>query len=130
MATWQVFGDSISRETASDPKAAERILSNALARFRDDPVFPEWYGTLFSRRFQFGIARLALERQPVNKAALLQAASRDGLDRFFLSAMVCLSAYRAVRAVILGWLWMRFRPMNPMLVLRSAIWRYFARASS
>jgi glycosyltransferase involved in cell wall biosynthesis len=130
MATWQVFGDSISRETASDPEAAERILNNALARFRDDPVFPQWYGTLFSRRFQFGVARLALEGQPVNKAALLQVAGRDGLGRSFLSAMVRLSAYRTVRAIILAWLWMRFRPMNPMLVLRSAMWRYFARASS
>jgi glycosyltransferase involved in cell wall biosynthesis len=130
MATWQVFGDSISRETASDPKAAERILGNALARFTGDPAFPEWYGTLFSRRFQFGIARLALEGQPVNKAALLQAASRNDADRLFLSAMVRFSAWRPVRAIVLAWLWMRLRPMNPILVLRSALWRYFARASS
>src|SRR5262249_55123025 len=29
MATWQVFDDSLSRETASDPAEAQRILANA-----------------------------------------------------------------------------------------------------
>jgi glycosyltransferase involved in cell wall biosynthesis len=130
MATWQVFNDSISRETASDAHAAERILGNALARFAGDPVFPRWYGTLFSRRFHFGIARLALEAQPVNEAALLRTTSRSGIDRACLSAMIRLSAWRPVRALVLFWLWLRFRPMNPILVLRSALWRYFARASS
>jgi glycosyltransferase involved in cell wall biosynthesis len=130
MATWQVFADSISRETASDPRAAERILSNALGRFTVDPVFPEWYGPLFRRRFHFGIARLALEGRPVNAAALLQAAGRSPVDRVVLSAMIPLAGWRPVRAVALTWLWMRLRPMNPLLVLRSALWRYFARASS
>jgi hypothetical protein len=129
MATWQVFNDSISRETASDPAAAERLLTNALARITADPIFPEWYGPLFERRFRFGIARLALEGRAVNKPALVQAASPNN-DPAILSAMIRLSGWRPVRTLLLAWLWMRFRPMNPMLVVRSAVWRYFTRASS
>jgi glycosyltransferase involved in cell wall biosynthesis len=130
MATWQVFDDSISRETASDPIEARRVLANALAHFARDPIFPDWYGALFSRRLQFGIARLAVASRPVNKAVLSQAAARSRADGIFLSAVARLPEWRPTRAILLAWLWLRFWPMNPLLVLRSAIWRYFARASS
>ena len=130
MATWQVFDDSISRETASDPAEAQRVLTNALGRFARDPVFPDWYGALFRRRLQFGIARLAIAARPVNQAILSQAATRSRADRVFLSAMARLPAWPPVRAILLAWLWLRLWPMNPMLILRSAIWRYFARASA
>jgi glycosyltransferase involved in cell wall biosynthesis len=98
MATWQVFDDSLSRETASDPIEAQRLLANALRRFSKDAVFPVWYGALFRRRLHFGIARLAVSPGPT-------------------------------RTIIVAWLWLRFWPMNPWLVLRSAISRYFKRSS-
>ncbi len=129
MATWQVFDDSISRETAADPAEAQRVLANAVARFARDPVFPRWYGPLFSRRLQFGIARLAVARDPVNKAVLLQAAARTRAEMVFVSALAGLPAWRPIRAVLLAWLWLRFRPINPLSILRSAISRYLARAS-
>jgi len=125
LATWQVFDDSLSRETASDPAEARRVLANALARFARDPAFPPWYGALFRRRLQFGIARLAVATRPMNRAILAQAATGNLADRVFLSA-----ALHLPRALLLGWLWLRFWPMNPLMVLRSAIWRHFARASS
>ena len=125
MATWQVFDDSISRETASDPAEAQRVIDNALAHFARDPVFPPWYGALFRRRLQFGIARLAIATQPINHAALAQAVTGNRADRIFLAA-----AARLPRPLQLGWLWLRFWPMNPLMVLRSAVWRHFARASS
>jgi glycosyltransferase involved in cell wall biosynthesis len=125
MATWQIFDDSLSRETASDPAEAQRVLANALMRFARDPAFPPWYGALFRRRLQFGIARLAIATQPINHAALAQAVTGGRADRIFLSA-----AAHLPRPLLLGWLWLRFRPMNPLLVLRSAIRRHFARASS
>jgi glycosyltransferase involved in cell wall biosynthesis len=130
MATWQVFDDSISRETAADPIEARRVLANALAHFAQDPVFPDWYGALFSCRLHFGIARLAVASRPVNKAVLSQAAGRSRADGIFLSAVARLPEWRPTRAILLAWLWLRFWPMNPLLVLRTAIRRYFARASS
>jgi hypothetical protein len=66
----------------------------------------------------------------VNETVLSQAAARSRADRIFLSAVARLPGSRSMRAILLAWLWMRFWPMNPLLVLRSAIWRYFARASS
>jgi hypothetical protein len=125
MATWQVFDDSLSRETASDPAEAQRVLANALTRIAQDPAFPPWYAALFRRRLQFGIARLAIATQPMNHAALAQVVTGGRADRMFRSA-----ATRLPRPLLLGWLWLRFRPMNPLLVLRSAIRRHFARASS
>jgi glycosyltransferase involved in cell wall biosynthesis len=129
MATWQVFDDSFSRETASDPIEARRVMANALAHFAQDTIFPDWYGALFSRRLQFGIARLAVASRPVNEAVLSQAAARSRADRMFLSAVARLPESRPMRAILLVWLWLRFWPMNPLLVLLSAIRRYFARAS-
>jgi hypothetical protein len=125
MATWQIFDDSLSRETASDPAEAQRVLANALTRIAQDPAFPPWYGALFRRRLQFGIARLAIAKQPMNHAALAQVVTGGRADRMFRFA-----ATRLPRPLLLGWLWLRFRPMNPLLVLRSAIRRHFARASS
>jgi glycosyltransferase involved in cell wall biosynthesis len=127
MAVWQVFDDSFSRTTASDPAKAQRVIDNALAHFARDPVFPRWYGALFSRRLQFGFARLAAATQPINKAILAQASMRRPADRMFIAAADRLPA---IRPMLLGWLWLRLWPMNPLLVLRSAIWRYFTRASS
>jgi glycosyltransferase involved in cell wall biosynthesis len=130
MATWQVFDDSLSRETASDPVEAQRLLANALRRFAQDPIFPAWYGALFRRRLQFGIARLAVSRRPMNTAVLALTAITSPADRLVLSAASHLPAIRPVRAILIGWLWLRFRPMNPWPVLRSAISRHFTRASS
>ncbi len=126
MATWQVFDDSLSRETAADPVEARRVMENAVRSFAHDPVFPEWYGELFHRRLQFGLARLALSKKPIDQAILVQALMRGSADRMLLSAATRIPR---LRPVVLGWLWMRFWPMNPLLVLRSAIWRYFANAS-
>jgi len=130
MATWQVFDDSISRETASDPIEAERVLANAVERFARDPMFPGWYGALFRRRLQFGIARLAILSRPVNTAILARVSGGNRADRLFLAAAARLAAMRPLQPLMLGWLWLRYWPMDPLLVLRSAIWRYFGRASS
>jgi glycosyltransferase involved in cell wall biosynthesis len=130
MATWQIFDDSLSRETAADPVEAQRVLAGALARFARDEAFPGWYGELFSRRVRFGIARLAISTRPMNRAILLQAFTRGAADRAFLSAVARLPASRLMRWILLGCLWLRFWPMDPVLVLRSALWRYFSRASS
>jgi glycosyltransferase involved in cell wall biosynthesis len=125
LATWQVFDDSLSRETALDPAEAQRVLGAALGHFARDPAFPPWYGPLFRRRLQFGIARLAIATRPMNHAILAQASTGGLADRMVLAA-----APRLPRALLLGWLWLRFWPMNPLIVLRSAIWRHVARASS
>ncbi len=129
MATWQVFDDSFSRETAADPIAIDRVISRALARFAQDATFPRWYGELFSRRLQFGMARLAASTQPMNKAVLTQATARSRIGRSLLFAASRVPASRVLRMTLLGWLWLYFWPMSPLLVLRSAVWRHFTRAS-
>jgi glycosyltransferase involved in cell wall biosynthesis len=126
MAVWQVFDHSFSRETASDPEQAQRVLDSALAHFARDPLFPRWYGALFRRRLQFGYARLAVMARPMNRAILAHF-MRSPADRVFICASARLPA---IRPMLIGWLWLRLRPMNPLLILRSAIWRYFARASA
>jgi glycosyltransferase involved in cell wall biosynthesis len=130
MATWQVFDDSFSRETAADPIAIERVRSHALARFAQDVTFPRWYGELFSRRLQFGMARLAVSNQPMNRAVLTQATANSRLGRFLVDTASRVPASHVLRATLLGWLWLQFWPMSPLLVLRTAVWRHFTRASA
>jgi glycosyltransferase involved in cell wall biosynthesis len=127
MAIWRVFDDSFSRETASDPIVAQRVLANACTRFAQDPAFPAWYGELFTRRLQFSIARVAVSPRPINKAILVQTSMRAPADRMILSVVSRLPAAEPVRSIVLAWLWLRFRPMSPWLVLRSAIWRCLMR---
>ncbi len=105
------------------------MVANALRRFAQDPAFPAWYGALFRRRVQFGITRIAVSTRPMNMAILAKASLNTPADRLLLSAAARLPAIQPVRAILLGWLWLRFWPMNPWLVLRSAISRYFTRAS-
>jgi glycosyltransferase involved in cell wall biosynthesis len=131
MATWQVFDHSISRETAADPVETERVIARAVAYFANDAAFPRWYGDLFTRRLRFGAARLAVSTDPINTAVLEQAAARSVADRAFLQAALRWPSWRRpLRAFLLGWLWLRFWPMSPLLVLRSVVWRRFTRESS
>jgi hypothetical protein len=63
----------------------------------------------------------------MNEPILAWASMRSAVDRAFIFAAARLPA---ARPMLLGWLWLRLRPMNLLLVLRSAIWRHFAGASS
>jgi glycosyltransferase involved in cell wall biosynthesis len=128
MATWQVFDHSFSRGTAADPIETERLIGCALTRFAGDSAFPRWYGDLFRRRLRFGTAWLAVSTEPMNKTVLLPASGRSRTDEAFVHIASRLP--RPLRRFLLGWLWLRFWPMSPLLVLRSAIWRHFTRASS
>ncbi len=127
MATWQVFDHSISRETAADPVETERVIARAVAYFASDPAFPRWYGDLFKRRLRFGAARLAASTDPINVAVFQQAAARSLADRVCLRAALRWPAWRPLRVVLLGCLWLRFWPMSPLLVLRTMVWRHFTR---
>ena len=130
MATWQVFDHSVSRGTAADPVETERVIARAMAYFAEDAAFPRWYGDLFRRRLRFGTARLAVSTDPINTAVFRQASTRSLTDRAFLHIAMRLPSWRPVRVFLVGWLWLRFWPMSPLLVLRSMVWRHFTRASS
>jgi glycosyltransferase involved in cell wall biosynthesis len=130
MAVWQVFDDSFSRQTASDPVVTERLLAHALTRFAQDTTFPRWYGDLFKRRLHFGMARLAVSRQPMNKPVLMRAAADSAAGSALVALASRLPTSRVARAILLGWMWMRFWPMSPLLMLRTALWRHFRGAST
>jgi glycosyltransferase involved in cell wall biosynthesis len=130
MATWQVFDHSVSRGTAADPVETERVIARAMAYFDQDAAFPRWYGDLFRRRLRFGAARLAVTATPINTAVFREASTRSLADRAFLHVASRWPSWRPLRVVLLGWLWLRFWPMSPLLVLRGMMWRHFTRASS
>ncbi len=110
VATWQVFEDSFSRETASDPARAQQVLASAIAHFERDPCFPRWYGKAFRQRWQFAAARLAAMAHPVNESVLLQVVAPNRIDHLVLSRLCRMGA--ALRPLLLAWLWFRFTPMN------------------
>lgn len=121
VATWQIFEDSVSRQTASDPAKARRIMLNAVARFNADPCFPSWYGRLFSRRWMFGVSRLAVIANPINEAVLLQMGARNRIDRLVISSLCRLRFFGAQRPLLLMWLSLRLMPFDPFSLF-STFW--------
>jgi glycosyltransferase involved in cell wall biosynthesis len=127
VAMWEIFEDSVSRRTASDPAKARRTLSSAVAQINADPCFPSWYGELFSRRWMFGVSRLAVIANPINNAALSEMGVRDAIDRFVVSGISKWKLWGLQRPLLLAWLWLRFRPLSPILLFSSLLSRQLER---
>ena len=130
VATWCVFEEGLSRTTATNPEQAIRAMAGALAHFAADPVFPGWYPALFDRRWRFATSRLAVMARPVNRPVLLRLSVQSGIGRALLGAISGLALGRAGRLLLLGWLWLRFRPMS-LAALSKTIWaRYWGRQAT
>jgi len=127
VATWCIFEESYSRTTATNAAEATRVRVQALAHIAADPVFPSWYKALFDRRLRFATLRLAVTARPINRPMLLQLSVQSGIGRAVLGAICRLPLGWAVRPLLLGWLWLRFRPMSLVGLSKTACTRYWGR---
>jgi glycosyltransferase involved in cell wall biosynthesis len=121
VATWCIFAEGVSRTMATNAVLATQITTRALAHIAADPAFPSWYLALFDRRWRFATSRLAVIAHPVNRPVLLQMSVQSGLGRSLLGAICRLPLGEAGRVMLLGWLWLRFRPVS-LVGLSMTMW--------
>jgi glycosyltransferase involved in cell wall biosynthesis len=127
VATWCVFAEGLSRTTMTNATLATRIMAQALAHIAADPAFPRWYPALLKRRWRFATSRLAVIARPINRPVLLQMSAQSRIGAALLGAIIRLPLGAAGRLVLLGWLWLRFRPVS-LVGLAKTIWaRYWER---
>jgi glycosyltransferase involved in cell wall biosynthesis len=119
-ATWCVFPEGISRQTAQRIESVQRLLEVASACLAIDPIFPRWYAQLFQRRFRFAVCRLALLADPVNRPLLKTVGAGSWIDRLVLEALSRLTVGPFARNMAAGWLWLRLRPYALWDLVRTA----------
>jgi hypothetical protein len=127
VATWCVFEESYSRTTAANAAEATRVMDQARALMAAEPVFPSWYPALFDRRMRFATARLAVIARPINRPVLQQLSGQTRIGRAVLGAICRLPLGPAGRPLLLGWLWLRFRPVSLVGLLKTVCARYWER---
>jgi glycosyltransferase involved in cell wall biosynthesis len=123
--TWCVFPDSVSRTSSTRADRARQILEKIEARFAADPVFPPWYRDAFRRRWYFATSRLAVQDDPVNRDMLLEMGAQNAADRSVLNTLLNTFGGKSARALILAWLWWRFRPFSLTGLGITALARYW-----
>lgn len=121
--TWNIFPNSVSRRTASDPQEALAMLDAAVTALTEDPVFPRWYARVFADRWRFSTSLLALASEPINKDLVAAMAGRSRLDLAMLRALQTLPTHRLVERATAAWLWLRLRPITLAGVAHTAIAR-------
>jgi glycosyltransferase involved in cell wall biosynthesis len=119
LAEWRVDDRGYSRVVARDPERAMALFRRALDAFAEDPAFPPWYPALFERRYRFGVARLALQAEPVDFATLTRMLEPGGA---WLGLLRRLPA-PLLRPALLAALTLRFRPTSLPGLLGTAIAR-------
>jgi len=119
LAEWRVDDRGYSRAVAREPERAIRLLRCALDAFTKDATFPAWYPSLFERRFRFGVARLAVQAEPVDLATLARMLELGG---GWLDLMRRLPT-PVLRPVVLAALTLRFRPTSLIGVFGTALAR-------
>ncbi len=112
LAVWQVFDNSFSRETTSNPARAEQVLACALVQIDKDPTFPRWYSECFRRRWLFAIARSAVVANSINSAVLSSVFAASRFDQIVLSVLSWFRPTAVIRPLLLAWLWFRLMPMS------------------
>jgi len=130
VATWCIFEQGLSRTIATDAVLATRMMSQALAHIAADSAFPRWYPALFARRWRFATSRLAVIVRPVNRPVLLQMGAQSRTGRALLGAICRLPLGAAGRLLLLGWLWLRFRPVSLIWLSRTICARYWERRTA
>ena len=131
VATWCIFEESYSRTTATNAAEATRVRVQALAHIAADPVFPSWYKALFDRRLRFATLRLAVTALVAGVAPYIL--TRIGAEIMHVRSTS--SSYWSDRPLLpaplwpllLGWLWLRFRPMSLVGLSKTACTRYWGR---
>lgn len=130
VASWCVNLAGFSRAIALDPARASAMLKYAPERFAADPAFPTWYPALFGQRWRFGVARLALESDPIEGDLVMSLAGVSALDRRVLSRTLSLRPSGLARFASLSWLWMRLRPYSLPRLIATAVARRFEQSRS
>jgi glycosyltransferase involved in cell wall biosynthesis len=110
--TWCIFHDSVSRKTSTEPARAHQVLEKIEAQLASDPHFPAWYRDAFRRRWHFATSRLALQDDPINRDLLITMGAQNTADRTALNYILNTFGRNIARALILGFLWWRFRPLS------------------
>ena len=128
VATWCIYNDSVSRQTALQVATAREMLDLLPQRIAADPVFPAWYAAAFARRWRFAAARLALEH-PVDHQLLGVMGAPSRLDRAVIRAIWRIARGRVARLATLAWLGLRLRPTSLVGLATTALARRFERGS-
>jgi glycosyltransferase involved in cell wall biosynthesis len=129
VATWCIYNDSVSRQTALQVATARAMLDLLPQRIAADPVFPAWYAGVFARRWRFAAARLALEH-PVDHELLAVMGAPSRLDRAAIGAIRRVARGRVAHLATLAWLGLRLRPTSLVGVATTALARRFERGST
>jgi glycosyltransferase involved in cell wall biosynthesis len=130
VATWCVYGDSISRTTARQVGKAREVLDTLPRRIAADPGFPGWYAGVFANRWRFGAARLALEAEPVDHALVQVMGARGAIDRAVIRAIRRVAPGSLARIATLAWLWLRLRPTSLAGLVRTSLARRLERPTA
>ena len=122
-AVWNVFSQGYSRTTALEVERAQKALRELPALMESDADFPEWYSSVFRRRWRFGAARLALESAPPRAGVLMEMGGVTAFDRWLLAILSRGIAYRPARMATLAYLTLRLRPYRLVDVIRTKLAR-------
>jgi hypothetical protein len=104
---------------------AREILRAIPAKLAADAAFPQWYASLFRKRWQFAAARVAAQATPINHAVVNSMLADSRLDVIALQLLRRTLGWvpPLERIVILMWLALRMRPYPIFGLVRSALAR-------
>ena len=129
VATWCIYNDSVSRQTALQVAKAREMLALLPQRIAADPAFPAWYALAFARRWRFAAARLALQH-PIDHELLGVMGARSRLDRAVIRAIWRIARDGPAHLATLAWLWLRLRPTSLVGLAGTALARRLERGTT
>ena len=129
VATWCIYNDSLSRQTALQVEKAREMLALLPQRIAADPAFPAWYALAFARRWRFAAARLALQH-PIDHELLGVMGAPSRLDRGVIRGIWRIARGRPAHLATLAWLWLRLRPTSLVGLAGTALARRLERGTT
>jgi glycosyltransferase involved in cell wall biosynthesis len=121
VASWVVFPDSVSRQTALDLQRTKYILDVVPTLIAADAGFPSWYADAFRDRWRFAACRLALQADPIARPVLLELGAPSAAEKAKLESILAWRPRNLARLVILARLWYRLRPTSLLALLRTML---------
>jgi glycosyltransferase involved in cell wall biosynthesis len=121
VASWLVFPDSVSRQTALDVERTKHILDVVPTLIAADPGFPSWYADAFRDRWRFAACRLALQADPIERSMILELGAPSAAEKAKLARILAWPQQNLARLVILARLWYRLRPTSLFALLRTML---------
>jgi len=121
VASWVVFPDSVSRQTALDLQRTKHHLDVVPTLIAADPGFPSWYADAFRDRWRFAACRLALQADPIARLVLFELGARSAAEKAELESILAWPNRNLARLAILARLWYRLRPTSLFALLRTML---------